>query len=1048
MYNMVTAMITKRPLKTFPCPPNITEKIEEEERVKRVQESWDSLMDDRVNLKRLRLTDDQLLEETKYALDKLKTVSHNIDQKSRILYEDSRAKMLDGMEKFTTPWPFNKQVMFGRDKEISDIKAEVLKDVDKCVELPNITTLIGIGGKAGIGKTMLAQLIFDDIDVCNAFDYRHWMNCNDDNVYKFVYPSQALAHLCDQGMDERVLVVLDGCTQNLNQAVHTLWLSASRLQHYIKIIVTAVDLNLQFYGHISVMEPKIFIISEGLTKEESWTLFESLTFSSETTISKEERTKIINSEIISTLISTYSNNPCVINTIAPILSTKTTLEEWKHFLEVVLPSLPTIVETITSVFNLVAFKRLPFFMKRCLLFCSLFPKDYEFNRVDLNLWLARQFKFKNSSEDTVDVELSGDEYLRKLHTMGYFIEVGKIEDGTLSYKMSIFGYEFVKFVAKLDYSEYQSVGTNAPHIDPETLRHVSFIVDDASWHAPPWLMAAKNLCSFIFFGKFCERVIGIENVITSLKYLQILSINMLNCEHFLSYVGDLELLRSLSLRIASPNLPLEFITRMQNLSVFDFQNSNAHFILAEEFQQKFQSLRHLYLRCHELDKMTLSCGELVSLSKSNVLIMGQIDSLLDYNYILEDRMTNSLISDDILETIINSFEKSLIWTSPSRRDDDIVVKALQTPVTLESLSIRCWKGLTFPRFLDVVSIQIADSHECECISPFVTLPKLRSLKLRNLGALQYIQKLGDEANKATLVHFPNLETLMLANLPKLEAWMGHDGWSWSSSDQKIPQLVKLEISNTKLISLPSISTLESLEVNDISSKLLENLVSKVSSSAWRMKMLTISRIRGLDSLSIDLRVLESLVIRQCHELTTILVAENPTLKVLEIHECSNLKDPSQALLQMTQLNKLEIHGCQEIDLHDNTITWSSFNNLRHLKLVNLSKLESLPSGLGCLTALETMWICWVCNLKELPEWIGSYKHLQRLVVRNCPSLTRIPESLGQLLDESSVLRVEFRCCCALKKLPESLSRNQLSRLVIRECPKLEKTLRARAQQLG
>ncbi|KAK9682863.1 hypothetical protein RND81_10G102100 [Saponaria officinalis] len=1038
MYNMVTATITKRPLKTFPCPPNITEKIEEEERVKRVEESWNSLLHDRLNSRTLWVTDDQLLKETIYALDKLKTVSHKIDQKSRILYEDSRARMMDGMEKITTPCPFNKQVMFGRDKEISDIKAEVLKHVDN--------TFIGIGGKAGIGKTMLAQLIFDDIDVCKAYDYRHWLNCNDDNISEFLFSSQAQRSLHRRERNHRALVVLDRWTYNLNQVVPALWSIASRVTHSIKIIVTAVDLNLLFDD--SPYKPKSFHLSEGLTKEESWALFESLAFSSETTISTEERTRIINSEIISPLINKCSYNPCVINTIASILSTKTTLEEWKHFLDVVLPSLPKIIETITSVFNLVAFKRLPFLMKRCLLFCSLFPTDYEFNKVDLNLWLAREFKFKNSSEDTVDVELSGDEYLRKLHTMGYFIEVGKIEDGILSYKMSVFGYEFVKFVAKLDYSEYQSVGTSAPHVDPDTIRHVSIIVDDASWHAPSWLSAAKNLRSFIFFGKSCEHVTGIDNVITSLNYLQILSINMLNCEHFLSYVEDLELLRSFSVRIATPNLLLEFVTRMPNLSVFDLRNSNAYIILAEEFQQKLQSLRHLYLRCNELDKMAIKCGELVSLSKSNVFIMGQIDSLLDYNYIHEDRMTNSLISDDILENIINSSNKSLIWTSPSHRDDDIVVKALQAPVTLESLSIRYWKGLTFPQFLDVVSIQIADSHECECISPFVTLPKLKSLKLRNLGALKYIQKLGDEAHEATVVHFPNLETLMLANLPKLEVWTGYFGVGSSSNHQKIPRLMKLEISNTKLILLPTIETLESLEVNDISLKLLEELVSEGSSSMWRMKMLNISRIRGLNSLSIDLRVLESLTIRQCHELTTLLVAENPILKVLEIHECSNFKDPSRALAQMTQLEKLEIHGCQEIDLHNNTITWSSFNNLRHLKLVNLSKLESLPSGLGCLTALETMWICWVYNLRELPEWIGSYKHRQRLVVRNCPSLNRIPESLGLLLDESSVLQIEFCCCHALKKLPESISRNQLSRLVIRECPKLEKTLRARAQQLG
>ncbi|KAK9682827.1 hypothetical protein RND81_10G099200 [Saponaria officinalis] len=150
--------------------------------------------------------------------------------------------------------------------------------------------------------------------------------------------------------------------------------------------------------------PQTFHILEGSAEEKSWAMFKSIAFSSE--VSKEDRTKILDFKIDPKILNMCANNPCAIKIHSFHSSTKTTLDEWTHFVEVVWPSIPVPpLETIASIFNFVAFKRLPFLIKRCLLFRSLFPKDYEFNRVDPNLWLVREFKFKNI-QTAVDFELS------------------------------------------------------------------------------------------------------------------------------------------------------------------------------------------------------------------------------------------------------------------------------------------------------------------------------------------------------------------------------------------------------------------------------------------------------------------------------------------------------------------------------------------------------------------------------------------------------------------------------------------------------------------
>ncbi|XP_074282953.1 putative disease resistance protein RGA1 [Silene latifolia] len=1037
--------------------------MHETETVSRIEKSLDSIVAKRVNDQRLRETHGQLWKETRAELNKLKTIE-TLEDKNRIIWEDSKAKIIDCMEKLTTPCPFNKQEMFGRDKEISGIKEELLNKQWG-------TSIIIIRGETGTGKTMLAQYLFEDPQVSKAFHIRDWINCNDikdRNIFE-ADGRYILAHVimtsycCLEGRNRYPtgLIVFDAWPQFTH--VDTISVLRTALSFIVppkpmclKILVTTGNSPFQERGSWrprSDTATTTFNLLKGLQDDEPWALFESLAFSSEG--SKEEKTRILESKIGLKVLNMCGNNPCVIKTTASILSSKITLEEWKQFIEDVWPSLHFPVETITSNLNLVSFKRLPFSMKRCLcvhinsigpniltclLYCSLFPKDYEFNKVDLNLWLAIEFEIP--SESIIEVKLVGEEYLRKLHKMGYLIEYSKIDDDdTLSYKMPSFSYEFVKNMAK-EYNEYQSFGSgdHEEHVDPETIRHLSFIVDGSSWHAPSWLGAAKNLRSLLFLGKSCETISGIENIITSLRLLQIFNMTMVNCEKLASDFGNLEMLRSLRLGKTSPDFFTKFVTRMPNLCVLDIQHSNTHIIFGEEFQ-KLQNLRHLYVGGNMLDELSPSCGELLSLSKSIVLMMSKnnaLHKLVDYNYIIENQIEDYYsTSDKISDDVYMFSDKSLIWpsTTPADADayDDIVFKTLQAP--LKSLTIRCWKGLTLPRFMDLASIQIIDCHKCEychkceCLPLLGTLLKLKSLSLSNLTALKYIENIGYPENKP---YFPCLESLMLANLPKLEAWKDYE--AYCSDVKLIPKLIKLQICSTKISFLPVMGNIASLEVEDISVKLLKDLISSTSSptssfvtsksSVETLKTLTINTVGGLTSLSIKLPVLQSLVIRHCHELAT-LVVESPSLESFELHECGKLKELSMVCQDIAQLTKLEIECCPELDLHT-MIPWKSLINLEHLTLMNLAKLECLPDDLRWLAGLKIMSICWIYDIKALPEWICSLRHLQQLIVRNCPSLITIPESLREFMNNSRDLQVEFVSCHALKKFPRSLPRNHLS----------------------
>ncbi|KAG0598623.1 hypothetical protein M758_12G088800 [Ceratodon purpureus] len=110
-------------------------------------------------------------------------------------------------------------------------------------------------------------------------------------------------------------------------------------------------------------------------------------------------------------------------------------------------------------------------------------------------------------------------------------------------------------------------------------------------------------------------------------------------------------------------------------------------------------------------------------------------------------------------------------------------------------------------------------------------------------------------------------------------------------------------------------------------------------------------------------------------------------------------------------------------------------NLRSLFLSDCTSITKLPDSIGQLSQLQLLYLNGCTNLEKLPESIGQLKALESLVLSCCISLKAIPNSLGL----SSLTWLSAWGCQSLVKLPTSVGQSsQLRCLSLRGCRSLEK----------
>ncbi|CDP18698.1 unnamed protein product, partial [Coffea canephora] len=277
----------------------------------------------------------------------------------------------------------DEDAVYGRDVEEENIIQKLLSEDEK----GDNVTVVSIVGQGGIGKTTLAQLVYNDKRVKNHFPTKAW-----------------LCVKLQQGLtDKKFLLVLDDVWNDDYDDWYKLKMLVKGGSEGSKIIVTTRDERIAL-----MMGHKMSIHHLGLLSEEdSWVLFEKHAFGGK---DNEIRPEL---EVIGKKIANKCEGlPLAVKTIAGLLRSRSTVEEWEEILRNDLWNQTRNPNGILPALRL-SYTHLPSHLKRCFAYCAVFHKDFWFSKQEIiQLWHANGLLERPRNNESI--EDIGGVYLREL----------------------------------------------------------------------------------------------------------------------------------------------------------------------------------------------------------------------------------------------------------------------------------------------------------------------------------------------------------------------------------------------------------------------------------------------------------------------------------------------------------------------------------------------------------------------------------------------------------------------------------------------------------
>ncbi|XP_021749226.1 uncharacterized protein LOC110714979 [Chenopodium quinoa] len=472
------------------------------------------------------------------------------------------------------------------------------------------------------------------------------------------------------------------------------------------------------------------------------------------------------------------------------------------------------------------------------LFCSLFPKDHEFEKDTMvQLWMAEGF-LKNEP-----LEFQGDQFFNTLLSEGCILE-SRVDNltGKTKYKSNVGDESTTKIVDKM---------TMLDHIPKESM-HMALVCDDISEKAFEKLKEFNNLKTLLFLQDYGSRIKQIPfELFLALKSLQALDLSGSYITELPSSIGNATKLQFLDLsKTLIRSLP-DTIDRLENLQTLKLIEC-VHLFELPRGITKLTNLRHLEFDV--LGQLTVMPKGVGALSALRTLSGFIIDGKEGCSNIGELKLMNNLSGSLCISGLehvedpedakksslgdkINLKKLELRWSDIDQdwtHKETEVLAHLEPSTSLEELQILCFPGVSFPSwvghpsFHKLVSITLL---KCKNLSlpPLGKLPQLKHLEIIEVDNVAKIDRQFCRGSSTKDdVAFPRLEKLVVDGMFILETWEGvNDGDFPNLSELSIkfcpnlstlpmlphlPPLKYLELSNcTSLESVPDGRCLISLE---------------------------------------------------------------------------------------------------------------------------------------------------------------------------------------------------------------------------------------------
>ncbi|KAJ1692124.1 hypothetical protein LUZ63_008822 [Rhynchospora breviuscula] len=308
----------------------------------------------------------------------------------------------------------DERAIFGREEE-----------KEKIISLLNTSSgpnfmVLPIVGMGGLGKTTLAQLVYNDSRVYQFFDKRCWISvfenfdlvrltkaiietmCEKDESYHCFTELSKLQDILKEKISGVSLILVLDDVMNEKRDVWECFQGGFMGAKTVRILATTRDTLVA-----RVMQTTSPFHLSVLPEENCWSLFKHFAFGNR---EANENANLL--EIGRGIVEKCKGSPLAIKVLGGILHYEMDVEKWREVLESNISEIDETGEIMPALW--LSYRKLQHHLKPCFLYLSMFPKNTPFEKgMVVRLWMAQGY-IKGNTGTLKTLEEIGSEYFDEL----------------------------------------------------------------------------------------------------------------------------------------------------------------------------------------------------------------------------------------------------------------------------------------------------------------------------------------------------------------------------------------------------------------------------------------------------------------------------------------------------------------------------------------------------------------------------------------------------------------------------------------------------------
>ncbi|KAG6495941.1 putative disease resistance protein RGA3 [Zingiber officinale] len=852
--------------------------------------------------------------------------------------------------------------VLGREKE-KDMLVEWLLSEDDIIW--NEVSVIVVIGMGGLGKTTLAQLVYNDPRVKSYFDLTGWV-CVSENFHVVSLTEKILQSFTTVKVHEELDELQHALQENLQgkkfllilddvwNEEFTLWDELRKPLASAQVVKVLVTTRNQSVARI--MGTRSPLNLNCLPFDVCWQLFKRVTLGGADK-SLQPHLEHLGRKIV----DKCKGLPLAVKLLGGALRNKEDVDSWEDILENEMWESEETNKGVLPALK-ISYDCMPIQLKRCFQYLSLFPKDTSLDSEEIvRLWMSQGLLPLDGDKRAEDI---GRNYIKRLAERS-LIHLKRADTLFMreqlrkqSFSLHDLVHDLAQYIAqdeclcviddkfdieKLQKIRHLSLGRSLVREDPHILKHLETIKD----HQQLKLMRTLFIKVRGLFGltsiRRQDKIFGpLDDFFQKFENLRALHLsNIIGFIGLLDSLGKLRLLKYLSIiDFDVVGIP-ESICSLYNLQTLDLTGTSIYQLPRQI--ANLINLRHLLLPHYLNVFLPSGIGNLIDLQT-----LTHFDFCCEKEHCdIEELNTLMKLGGHILisiSTSVNTFSNSkpplktkkyldsleLRWYGwyddafdGSKKDEknaEWQLEYLEPHVNLKTLRIFFYPGVSFvgwvgcSSFTKLTSLSLYSCNNCNKLPPLGQLPSLEMLEICGMDGVQQVGRefcsllMASPSSSQNKIAFPSLKYLHFSTMLHWEVWDGVEIGDF-------PRLQFIQISKCYvLIKFPQWPFMSSMEEMTLDSGGVPD----------------VSNFHSLTNLSIDVitqkntKWLSNCYFPTLQHLTLLYIGMEsihlsqrrlPSLKTLEIHDSKKLRVVT-GLKNLTSLNSLIIKACPNLEFQE------------------------------------------------------------------------------------------------------------------------------------